>query len=163
MLFENFGKGIFGALVAVFAFLYGCISEMIIVLAILILFDYITGVLVAKKNGTFDCNKGIWGAIKKLSYLMIITTGYLTDITINSFTNLIGIDFNTYGALGFCVIFYLIGNEGISLYENWTKLGLPVPTFLNNIFINFKSLSNTISKKNIPKLENKEGEENGEN
>jgi toxin secretion/phage lysis holin len=156
MIFEQLGKGIFGASIAVFSFLYGCISEMIIVLAILILFDYITGVLVAKKDKTFNYNKGCWGAIKKLSYLMIITTGYLTDITINSFASIIGINFNTYGALGFCVIFYLIGNEGISLFENWSKLGLPVPGFLNNIFNNFKSLSNTISKKNIPKIEDTE-------
>jgi hypothetical protein len=49
---------------------------------------------------------------------MIVISGYLTDITINAFANLIGIDFNTYGALGFAVIFYLIGNEGVSLFTN---------------------------------------------
>jgi phage-related holin len=49
---------------------------------------------------------------------MIIITGYLADISINHFAIVIGLSFNTYGALGFAVIFYLIGNEGISLYEN---------------------------------------------
>jgi toxin secretion/phage lysis holin len=118
MSFEHLGKGVFGALMAVFSFLYGCISEMIIVLAILMIFDYITGVLVAKKNNTFSSNIGFWGVVRKLSYLMIIITGYLSDITINAFTAIIGIDFNTFGALGFAVVFYLIGNEGVSLFTN---------------------------------------------
>jgi hypothetical protein len=49
---------------------------------------------------------------------MVIITGFLADITINSFAAIIGLTFNTYGALGFAVIFYLIGNEGVSLYNN---------------------------------------------
>lgn len=151
MSFEHLGKGVFGALMAVFSFLYGCISEMIIVLAILMIFDYITGVLVAKKNNTFSSNIGFWGVVRKLSYLMIIITGYLSDITINAFTAIIGIDFNTFGALGFAVVFYLIGNEGISLFTNWSNLGLPVPKFLLSIFYNFQSFSNVMVKKNIIK------------
>lgn len=155
---EQVGKGIFGALIAVFSFLYGCVSEMIIVLAILIIFDWITGVLVAKRNNTFNSKKGIWGAVRKLSYLMIIVTGYLSDISINAFAAMIGLDFNTYGALGFAVVFYLIGNEGVSLFENWTKLGLPVPLFLSKLFVNFKILSNTMVKKNVKQLEEKDGD-----
>lgn len=147
-MFIHLEKSIFGALIAVLSYLYGCIGEMIIVLSILMIFDYITGVLIAIKTNTFDSNVGIWGIIRKLSYLMIVTTGYLTDITINSFANLIGLDFNTYGALGFAVIFYLIGNEGLSLLSNWIKLNLPVPTFLNNLFINFQTLANSLVKKN---------------
>lgn len=148
MFIDAFGKGIFGALIAVFSFLYGCVTEIIIVLAILMIFDYITGVLVAKKLNKYNANKGFWGAIKKLSYIMVIVTGYLTDITINAFATMIGISFNTFGALGFSVVFYLIGNEGLSLYENWTKLGLPVPKFLSNLFINFQYLSNVLFKRN---------------
>jgi hypothetical protein len=39
------------------------------------------------------------------------------------------------------------------LFTNWTRLGLPVPFFLQNIFINFKMLSNNIAKKNQIKAE----------
>jgi phage-related holin len=58
MYINHLGKGIFGALIAVFSFLYNCISEMVIVLAILMIFDYITGVLVAKRDNKFNSKKG---------------------------------------------------------------------------------------------------------
>lgn len=161
---EFMTKGIFGALIAVFSFINGCVSEIIIVLAILMIFDYITGILIAKKNNKFSQQKGVWGAIKKLSYLMIVITGYLADITINHFASIIGLNFITHGALGFAVIFYLIGNEGLSLYENWIKLGLPAPLFLSNLFTNFKIMSNNLVKKNdlSNKRISKEEEDNGE-
>jgi phage-related holin len=53
--------------------------------------------------------------------------------------------------LGFAVVFYLIGNEGVSLFTNWSNLGLPVPKFLLSIFYNFQSFSNVMVKKNIIK------------
>jgi phage-related holin len=59
MFFQSTEKGIIGALIAVFSFLYSCVSEMIIVLALLMIFDYITGVLVAKVEDKFDSKKGI--------------------------------------------------------------------------------------------------------
>ena len=141
-------KGVLGALIAVFSYLYSCVSEMIIVLAILMIFDWITGCMVAKKEGRYDHESGTWGAVKKLFYIVIIVTGYLADITITVFAHKAGLDFNTYGALGFAVTFYLIGNEGVSVYTNALRLGLPVPRFLINVFNNFKVLAKTSVKQN---------------
>jgi toxin secretion/phage lysis holin len=148
----NIQKSIFGAIAYVFSFLSGCVGQIIIILAILMCFDYVTGVTVAKKEGTFDKNKGSWGAVKKLFYIMIIVTAYLADLSITLFAKKIGLDFQTYGSLGFAVTFYLIGNEGVSLYTNWIKLGLPAPKFISNIFNNIKLMAGA----SIPKeLENK--------
>jgi phage-related holin len=61
--------------------------------------------------------------------------------------------------LGFAVIFYLIGNEGVSLYNNWIKLGLSVPKFLSNIFNNLKNLSNLLVKRHD--LENRINKKTG--
>jgi toxin secretion/phage lysis holin len=137
----NLQKAIIGAITYVFSYLSGCINEMIIILAIFMCFDYITGVAVSKKKNTFDRNIGAWGAIKKFFYLIILVSGYLLDITVNTFAHKVGVDFNTFGSLGFAVTFYLIGNEGMSLYTNLINLGLPAPKFLLNVFQNIKALA----------------------
>jgi len=139
-------RGLLGALTFVFMYLYSCVSEMVIVLAILMMFDWITGCIVAKKNNLYCAKKGSWGAIKKFLYIMIICVGYLADITIMTFAHKLGLDINTYGALGFAVTFYLIGNEGVSIYTNALKLGLPVPKFLSDMFNNFKVLAKTTAE-----------------
>ena len=100
-----------------------------------------TGVIVAKKQGTYDNKKGSWGAVKKFMYIMLVVCGFLADITVISFSASVGVPINTHGALGFAVMFYLIGNEGVSVYTNAAKLGLPVPQFLSNIYANFMAMA----------------------
>jgi phage-related holin len=76
-------------------------------------------------------------------YIILIVCGYLADLTITTVAVQLGLGFTTYGALGFAVVFYLVGNEGVSVYTNAQKLGLPVPTFLSNIYNNFKLMAKT--------------------
>ena len=64
----------------------------------------------------------------------------------------LGLGLTTYGALGFAIVFYLIGNEGVSVYTNAQKLGLPVPTFLMNIYNNFKLMAKISVTKNNKEL-----------
>lgn len=142
----NTQKGIFGAITYIFSYLTNCINEMVVVLSILMIFDFITGITLSKKNNTYKREIGTWGAIKKLFYIMILISGYLADISVNYFAKVLDLGFETYGSLGMVVIFYLIGNEGVSLYTNFAKLGLPAPKFLSTIFHNFKM----IAKLNVP-------------
>jgi phage-related holin len=58
VLVQYLNKSIFGAFIAVFSFLSGCVSEIVIVLALLMIFDYVTGTLIAKKNNKFSSKKG---------------------------------------------------------------------------------------------------------
>lgn len=148
-----------GILIGVFSYLAQCVNEVVIILAILMIFDYVTGTTVALTEKNFSAKAGAWGAVKKLYYIMILATGYLSDILINSFAIKLGLSFCTHGALGFAVAFYLIGNEGISLYMNWSKLGLPAPKFLFNIFSNIKLLAKNTVKKNQLTSEDKEEED----
>lgn len=151
-------KGFMGVIAGVFGYLAGSFNALLVVLGILMIADYVTGVTVALKNKEFDKEKGLWGAVKKLFYVMIVLVGFLADYTIMDTAARAGFEFSTGGLLGIAVTLYLIGNEGLSITENWVVLGLPVPPFLRTAFGYMKDQSGRIVK--IPE---KEGENNNEN
>ncbi|WHH58492.1 phage holin family protein [Petroclostridium sp. X23] len=139
-------KGAMGVIAGVFGYLVGSFNALLVVLAILMMVDYVTGVTVALKNSEFDTGKGIWGAITKLFYILIVLVGFLADYTIMDTAARAGLDFSTGGLLGIAVTLYLIGNEGLSITENWVVLGLPVPPFLRTAFGYMKDQSGKIVK-----------------
>jgi toxin secretion/phage lysis holin len=143
---ENTSKGIIGSCIGVMSYLYGCISEIIIILVIFMIFDYITGVVVALKERKFCKSVGAWGVVKKVMYIILIVIGFLADFSAAYLIQKIGIKFSTNGALGLCVVLYLIGNEGLSLTKNLIALGLPAPPFLTKSFGLMKSTAENISK-----------------
>ena len=138
---EKFVKAICGAVTYIFTYLTKTINEIFIILAILMIFDYLMGIIKAIRNDNFDYKVGVWGIIKKLLYIMMLTTGYLADYLVNYLFKKMGLDLSTYGSLGFVVTFYLLGNEGISLCYHWSSLGLPVPRILILVFEKFKQLA----------------------
>lgn len=138
---ERVIKSVCGAAGYIFTYLTKTINEIFIILAILMIFDYLMGIIKAIKNKTFDYRVGVWGIVKKLLYIMMLTTGYLADYLVNYLSKKMGLDFSTYGTLGFIITFYLLGNEGISLCYHWSSLGLPVPRMLIVVFEKFKLLA----------------------
>ena len=127
-------KGLLGCIAGVAMFLYNSISEIIIVLVLLMIFDYITGVLYSLKINTFDKKTGAWGAVQKLMYSIIVSLGFLIDLTLINVLKTANIDINLKGSFGIVVVLYLIGNEGLSITKNLINLGLPVPPIIAKAF-----------------------------
>lgn len=127
-------KGILGAIIGVMSFMYGCINEIIVILALFMVMDYITGVVLALMEGKFCRSLGTKGAVKKLGYIILVVVGFLADFTITLLVQKTGIKFNTNGSLGLLVVLYLIGNEGLSITKNLIGMGLPAPPFLVKSF-----------------------------
>lgn len=127
-------KGVFAGFTGIIAYLYSCINELIAVLVFFVLFDYITGIVLAAKEKKLDPMKGFWGAVKKAFYSVVVTMGFLLDFTIAYISPKLGIDINTGGLIGAATICYLIGNEGISTTRNLINLGMPMPKFFLSIF-----------------------------
>lgn len=127
-------KSIIACVTLVLTYIYNCVNEVLVVLVILLLFDYLTGIFVSLKNGTFCARIGFWGAVKKSMYGIVITMGFLTDFTITYISKTMQIKFSTYGSIGIVVVLYLIGNEGLSIIKNLITLGLPVPPILSKMF-----------------------------
>ncbi|XKO54130.1 holin family protein [Lysinibacillus fusiformis] len=84
--------------------------------------DYLTGIMGGIVNQNLNRRTGFNGIIRKIYYLMLVGSVYLLSVVIP------GIEYaGDGGAIAFCVL------EFISITENGTKMGLPMPEFIKNI------------------------------
>ena len=123
-------KSVIAAIVGVTGYIKGNFNELLVVLAIFIVCDYISGVVLALTKGEFSVKKGLYGALKKLFYLFLVLMGFLVDLLITIIGSRMGLALATNGAFGIAINCYLIGTEGISILESLVSLGLPVPAFM---------------------------------
>ena len=96
-------------------FLYALITFMVM--------DYITGVMLAIVDRRLSSKIGFRGIFKKILIFVMVAVGYVLD------SKIIG----NGSAIRTAVIFFYISNEGISILENSSKLGLPIPEKLKLI------------------------------
>jgi toxin secretion/phage lysis holin len=100
-------------------FLFGAWNNALQALAMLMLIDYITGVLGASmKPHALSSKRGLQGIIKKLMLILLVSTAHYVDLAV--------------GQNVFCLLvtYALIGNEGLSIVENCSACGIPVPQAL---------------------------------
>lgn len=114
----------------VFTYLFGCVDQLIIALITFVLIDFITGVLCAIYNKNLSSSTAWLGIAKKVGTFLIVAIAVIIDKNV-------GMD----GALRTLVIWFYIATEGISIIENWGKLGLPLPKKLLVILEQLKSKS----------------------
>lgn len=91
--------------------------------------DYITGVMCAVSDRRLSSEIGFRGICRKVIILALVGVGSVLD------REIIG----TGSVLRTAVIFYYLSNEGISILENATRLGLPVPEKLKNVLEQLKN------------------------
>ena len=103
-------------------FLGGCDGLLYALIAFVVV-DYITGVMCAILDKWLSSRVGFKGICKKVLIFALVGMGHTLD------THIIG----TGSVLRTAVIFFYISNEGVSLLENATYLGLPVPQKLKLI------------------------------
>lgn len=90
--------------------------------------DYITGLMVAVVNKNVSSSIGAVGIFKKILIFCMVAVGHMIDANV-----LGGGD-----VMRTMLVFFYISNEGISIIENASKLGLPVPKKLKDILIQLK-------------------------
>ncbi len=125
---SDFLKGIFAAICTLVGFLFGSADGLIIALIVLIVMDYISGVVAAIVEKKLSSEIGAKGIAKKVFMLLIVAVANIVDI------NVIG-EGNTLRTV--TVLFY-IANECISLIENAGRLGVPVPKKLMDVLAQLK-------------------------
>ena len=117
---------VFNSIVAViatfFTYLFGGWDIALIVLVAFMVLDYATGMMWAYIQKTLNSQIGFRGLIKKCMIFVVLIIAVLLDRMINSGTAV----FRT------LVCYFYIANEGISLLENVSHLGLPIPDKLKN-------------------------------
>ena len=103
-------------------FLGGCDGLLYALIAFVVV-DYITGVMCAVVDKKLSSEVGFKGIFKKILIFLLVGIANLLDV------NIIG----NGSVLRTATIFFYLSNEGVSLLENATHLGLPVPEKLKSV------------------------------
>ena len=108
------GIGIIGAFIAS---LYGGWTDGMTTLLMFMAIDYITGVMAAylKPRAKLSSKKGLRGIIKKMALVLFVAFAHWLDTAL--------------GQSVFCLlaVYFLLGNEGLSILENISYCGVPIP------------------------------------
>ena len=97
-------------------------NEALEALLVLMVIDYITGLLAAyiNPNLQLNSNRGFKGICKKIMILLLIVLAHELE-------KATGIP-----AVQSVVVWFFIGNEGLSIIENAAKAGVPIPAKLRD-------------------------------
>ncbi len=101
----------------------GGLDGLLIALLVFVALDYVTGVMCAISDHKLSSAVGFRGICRKMVIFMLVGIGHILDV------HVVG----TGTALRTAVICFYLSNEGISLLENASHLGLPVPNRLKTI------------------------------
>ena len=101
----------------------GGLDGLLVALLVFVALDYVTGVMCAISDHKLSSAVGFRGICRKMVILMLVGIGHILDV------HVVG----TGSALRTAVICFYLSNEGISLLENASHLGLPVPDRLKAV------------------------------
>lgn len=109
--------GITGGTGMFVTFLFGAWSDALTALGMFMLIDYITGVMAAymRPRAKLSSKRGLQGLVKKLALAMLVVFAHYLDVAVGQHV------FMT------LAVYVLLGNEGLSIVENLTICGVPVP------------------------------------
>ncbi|MBP1889878.1 toxin secretion/phage lysis holin [Clostridium moniliforme] len=111
-----------------FTWLFGAWDTPLIVLIIFMVIDYLTGLTKGYVNKDLSSNVGLKGIARKCVIFAILIVAVMLDRLLNTgnwvFRSL--------------VCYFYIANEGISIMENASELGAPVPQKLKNALIQLR-------------------------
>lgn len=97
-------------------FLLGGVDVALNSLFVVMIIDYITGVASAIYNKELSSKVGYKGIIKKFTYLCVVALAVVID-------NLTGQS----GLVRSLVIYFFVGNDGISIIENLAEMNIKLP------------------------------------
>ena len=113
----------FAAIGGWLGYFVGGADGLLITLLVFVALDYITGVMCGIADKKLSSAVGFKGLSRKVLIFALVGVGHVVD------TYVVG----TGGALRSAIICFYLSNEGLSMLENATHLGLPVPDKLKEI------------------------------
>ena len=117
----------------------GILGPVLVILTVMMVLDYVTGMLASKKeslehpgdkNYGWSSKKGAQGIIKKVGYLCIIVVAMVVDYVILHVATAMGIAISAKAFFALMVAVWYILNELLSIIENAGRMGAPVPEWL---------------------------------
>ena len=117
----------------------GGMDGFLYTLIIMVTMDYLSGLTVAIVQRRLSSEIGARGIFKKVLIFAFVAMGHIIDTHI----------FHSGSAIRTAVIFYYISNEGISVLENATLLGMKVPKKLREVLAQINSEKESEKDKNM--------------
>ena len=111
------GLAILGGLLS---WLVGDLDGFLKVLVAFVVIDYITGVMAAFIQQRLDSGVGFHGIARKMVIFMLVAMANILDNELLGHANFIRD----------ALVFFYLGNEGLSILENCVRIGLPFPESL---------------------------------
>ena len=125
----------FATAVSAVSYYLGIVAVHIVVLLITMIIDYLTGMISAWHKAELSSKKGVFGIVKRVSYLGLVCVGMGGGIDWFIYSGLysVGIDLGYTIFFGLLVTIWLIINELISILENLGAIGVQLPKLLLTI------------------------------
>ena len=117
----------------------GIVSIPIVMLIGAMIVDYATGVMAAWTNSELSSKRGVKGIVKKVGYLALVVAAMILDWLISQGLQQINLDLHYSVFFAVLVAVWLIINELISILENLSRMGIPIPNFLKKIINRLKT------------------------
>ncbi len=115
--FWNVIQAVFAAIGGWLGYFLGGCDGLLYALLIFVIIDYITGVMCAINDQKLSSAVGFRGLCRKVLTFMLVGIAHVLDVHI----------LGQAGVIRTAVIFWALANNGLSIIENSTHLGLPVP------------------------------------
>lgn len=117
-------RGVMSIIGGILGGFLGGMDGLLYALILFVVLDYGTGLLRAIDERTLSSEVGFKGIARKVLIFMLVGIANTLDLHI----------LGRAGVLRAAVIFFYLSNEGISILENVTSLGLPIPEQLRSVF-----------------------------
>ena len=118
----------FAALGGAVGAVMGGFDGFLYALIVFVVVDYLTGVMVAVLDKKLSSEVGFHGIFKKVVIFALLAVGHIVDSYV----------IQNGSVIRTAVIFFYLSNEGISILENASVLGLPVPQKLKDVLEQLK-------------------------
>lgn len=113
----------FAAAGGFFGWVMGGFDGFLYALVVFVAVDYLTGLMAASVERKLSSEVGFKGIFKKVVIFCLVSVGHIID----------GYVIQNGSALRTAVVFFYLSNEGISILENASRIGLPVPEKLKAV------------------------------
>ncbi|HHY72602.1 MAG TPA: phage holin family protein [Bacillus bacterium] len=102
-------------------YLFGGLDTLLLIFTVMVVIDYVTGLLASGVERKLSSQIGFKGIAKKIIIFALIAVAYFID-------QLVG---NSH-LIRDATIFFYLANEILSTIENAGRMGVPIPAFLRN-------------------------------